>query len=395
VDDARASQVADEVLRNAGLSGPGRPGAAFALDDSGGRWVTIGSREGEDGKRRGGVPVFISSAGRIVKGPARLTGRNVGTLTEEAPPTSHRQQMRESRERERIGWAKRAKAAGVRPDDLHELAGELREHHDTYIEQRQRIVRRAKELLKHYGYNPGALTTNLRSGRVEGVDQVPHFDEVASTVASEHPAYFRTGDAAHELLDMLTEGVPQPMSEEDSYREALELLSGRGVPAEEPAISHYEEIPLSRSLPPNQKVPALWSRPLPEHLRPPPAALPPPRQVYNAPAPPAAPPAQHTYGRVPAPPVVSADRSAEVAQEQMRSNGLLDVSGLDADEQAELGRLLSLAGRQAARAKGQQRSAIMDMIRDAQAIARGQARCGGLHGLLACLREHVGSVQEQ
>ena len=44
-----------------------------------GRWITIGTTEGADGKKHGGSPVFIKG-GRIVKGHPSLTGKKIGAM---------------------------------------------------------------------------------------------------------------------------------------------------------------------------------------------------------------------------------------------------------------------------------------------------------------------------
>jgi hypothetical protein len=49
---------------------------------AGGRWVTIGAKLGEDGKKHGGSPVFIEG-GRITRGHPSLTGRRIDALHEE------------------------------------------------------------------------------------------------------------------------------------------------------------------------------------------------------------------------------------------------------------------------------------------------------------------------
>jgi hypothetical protein len=58
-----------------------------------GRWVTIGAREGEDGRRHGGSPVYVED-GRITKGAPALTGRKIDALREEGEYGTHRQQLR-------------------------------------------------------------------------------------------------------------------------------------------------------------------------------------------------------------------------------------------------------------------------------------------------------------
>src|SRR5262245_32717281 len=51
-----------------------------------GRWVTIGAREGPDGERHGGSPVYIED-GRITRGHPSLAGRRIDALNEVAETT--------------------------------------------------------------------------------------------------------------------------------------------------------------------------------------------------------------------------------------------------------------------------------------------------------------------
>lgn len=48
-------------------------------EEGGGHWVTIGSQEGEDGKKTGGTPVFIKGD-KITKGPAGTVGKSPSDL---------------------------------------------------------------------------------------------------------------------------------------------------------------------------------------------------------------------------------------------------------------------------------------------------------------------------
>src|SRR5262245_34591719 len=86
-----------------------------------GRWITIRAKEGPDGKKQGGSPVFIQD-GRIVKGHPSLAGRKIDALKEEPVEISGRRQRYWHRGYERARWGKRERAAGIDPRDLHQLA---------------------------------------------------------------------------------------------------------------------------------------------------------------------------------------------------------------------------------------------------------------------------------
>src|SRR5438552_19046997 len=83
-----------------------RPGGclAYFLEDGtkfdsrgDGRWITIGGRAGQDGKRHGGSPVFVRN-GRIEKGHPSLVGKSISNIKGEAEPSTHRKELAQSRD---------------------------------------------------------------------------------------------------------------------------------------------------------------------------------------------------------------------------------------------------------------------------------------------------------
>src|SRR5262245_25729722 len=88
---------------------PGRRPTRYAA----GRWVTIGGREGDDGRKHGGSPVYVED-GRITKGHPGLTGKKLDAL-KEAPEAigGHRSQLHQSAQHERAAILKDARKAGV------------------------------------------------------------------------------------------------------------------------------------------------------------------------------------------------------------------------------------------------------------------------------------------
>jgi hypothetical protein len=142
----------------------------------------------------------------------------------EVPQSTHRQDLRQEREYGRAIWAKKAKKEGLDPKALHELAGEILARDRETAQARTQLLRRAREQLAHYGYDARALTTNLRSGRVE--DEVPALDVVADSLYRSYPEHFRGAedDLPGHLLELLTQGNVEPMDEGTAYEVAMEQL---------------------------------------------------------------------------------------------------------------------------------------------------------------------------
>lgn len=233
----------------------------------GGHWITIGGSKDEDGKRHGGSPVYVEN-GRITKGAPSLTGKKVEALKEKGEgegkehsvkpllkpsadddPSTHRQQLHREKDYQRAVWAKKARQEGMDPKALHQLAGEALAHDKELVEGRKRLLQDARKQLAHYGYDARALTTNLRSGRVE--DNIPNLDIVADSLAANYPEHFGgTEEPAERLKEMLTEGNPQPMSEDDAYSQAFDhLVSGSGESNEDfgfGANGEEEPLPFAR-----------------------------------------------------------------------------------------------------------------------------------------------------
>jgi hypothetical protein len=229
-------------------------GVALAVsDDQRGRWVTIGGSKGADGKRHGGSPVFIVN-GRITKGAPALAGRRIDALKEEADGGTHRQQLHREKEYSRARAAKEARAEGIDPADLHGLAAEMLAHDREHSQEREEVLRRAKDLFRHYGYGAESLTTNLRSGRVE--DNPRALDLVADSLARSYPHQFAGHeDYGERLLDLFREGKPQRMSERDAYEAAREQLR------EQRRAYEAEDVPFSVGLatsPVLPKIPPMW-----------------------------------------------------------------------------------------------------------------------------------------
>jgi len=194
-----------------------------------GRWITIGGTKGDDGKRHGGSPVYIER-GRITRGAPGLVGKKIDALQEDAAEYSHRKELQQSRSYARARAAKEAKGQGIDPTHLHQLAAELLAHDKAAVGDKTVMLREARKALSEWGGKHRAITI----GHLTRED-VPHLDEVAETMVRKYPYAFdeRTGDSSDQLLDMLTQGNPQPMTEEDAYTEALDHLMQHRVQDED------------------------------------------------------------------------------------------------------------------------------------------------------------------
>jgi hypothetical protein len=157
-----------------------------------------------------------------------LTGRSLDNLKQPAEHGTHRQQQHKEREYQRAVWSKRARKEGITSEHLHALAGDIEAHDKAHVEERKKLIQRARQLLTHFGYNAQSVTTNLRRS---GEFDIPHLDQVAESLAASYPEQFvgHENDLYNRLTDMLTEGNPKPMSLERVYEQALEHLRELGV----------------------------------------------------------------------------------------------------------------------------------------------------------------------
>lgn len=53
------------------------------------KWVTIGAKAGKDGEKVGGTPVELDDSGKIVKGPAKMTGKKPDEVKSDKPKKKH------------------------------------------------------------------------------------------------------------------------------------------------------------------------------------------------------------------------------------------------------------------------------------------------------------------
>jgi hypothetical protein len=201
--------------------------------DSGGHWVTIGAKTEQDGKKRGGSPVFIGGDGTILKGHPGLTGkrlRKAGGFAKRDPKKTTRQEQHTSRGHAHAKRRQTAKAEGFDPNHVEQLADDIKAHDAEFKKERHSVLKTAREALEKRSGNAGWRTLKQRidRGDVEGHDQVRFLDEIADETRSAFPHHWGPHDDTTErLYELLAEGNPQPMSEEQAWNEAMEHLHGQ------------------------------------------------------------------------------------------------------------------------------------------------------------------------
>jgi len=220
VSSKPAGRMASEPFR---LIGGASRASLFATATGKGRWITIGGRKGEDGNSHGGSPVFVQG-GKIVKGHPSLTGRRIDALQEEAEEDGHRKQLSQSRGYARAVFAKKARQEGLNSQHLHQMAAEVLAHDKAFKAERTKILQEARKTSEGLGY--GSLTSlkaRIAGGRVDS-DSVRGLDDVAERMAERYPDVFAGHDPQERLFEMLSEGNPEPMTEEEAYTQAFDYL---------------------------------------------------------------------------------------------------------------------------------------------------------------------------
>lgn len=205
--------------------------------DSGkGRWITIGAKDGH-----GGSPVYIEN-GRITKGAPSLAGKKIGALKEESDST-HRQDLHRERDYKRAVHAKTARKAGIDKESLHQLAGEMKAHHDSHIAD----VKSMLQDTRNAAQKMGVPIHHKQLSETGDHTKIPGFDTLARSLAGRYPhllgahgyshnesADVDAEEASEKLLDFLKTGNPTPMHEDDAYEQALDYLTSQKQPEREP-----------------------------------------------------------------------------------------------------------------------------------------------------------------
>jgi hypothetical protein len=190
------------------------------------KWITIGAKAGADGKKHGGTPVCVQG-GRIVKGHPRLTGRKIGALSETPEEAGHRSEVHRSKGHARATWGKKAKAEGVKPQALHQLAAELIAHDKEYKSDLTRLLQDARKQSKTGGeyLDVSNLRQRAASGNIDA-SHIKGFDLLTRTMRNSFPELLGDDEqeAESRLFDLLAHGNPEPMSEDEAYTQAFDHL---------------------------------------------------------------------------------------------------------------------------------------------------------------------------
>lgn len=211
----------------------------YAKGDDQGRWITIGGSKGEGGKKHGGSPVFIKN-GVIEKGAPGLTGKKISALKDEAVDSTHRKDAAKGRDYDKAVWGKKARKAGIDPEHLHQLAKEIQAHDKAHVEDRKALLRDARATLTKKGYDARALTTNLRSGRVE--NDIPGLDELVDEMSKRYPEQFAGHDDTEaRLLDLLAEGNPEAIDAYSAYQHAFDQIEAQGGSGDDSEPEPWDE----------------------------------------------------------------------------------------------------------------------------------------------------------
>jgi len=229
-------------------------GAMFAVKEAG-HWITIGGSKGEDGERHGGSPVYVEN-GRITKGNPRLTGRKLDNLKEFPEESEQHKKLGElkadkSTDKKKIGrlnasisrdenaqeksyqravWGKRARKVGLKPSQLHQLADEMKAHHDENVNDIKSMLNDART----HASKMGVPIHHKQLSETGDHTHIPGFDTMTRELSGRFP-HLLVGDDAEKqekLLDYLKDGNPESLAAEDAYQLAFDYLNEHGEKSE-------------------------------------------------------------------------------------------------------------------------------------------------------------------
>lgn len=201
-----------------------------------GQWITIGGGKGEDGKRRGGSPVYIVN-GRIAKGHPSLMGKKPSDIKGDAKESSHRSEVAQGKNHAIAKIRKEAKKNGYDPKEVDSLASDIRENHNAFAEERIELMKGARRYVGKYS---GKELRDVAGKSDKGRDytKIVGFDLATEDAVEKYPHHFReengeNGSHYDQMWDMLIEGNPEKMTEEDAYEQALDYVMRDGPKKEE------------------------------------------------------------------------------------------------------------------------------------------------------------------
>lgn len=198
-----------------------------------GYWITIGGRKGDDGKRRGGSPVYVEN-GRITRGNPKLTGKRLDAMKEQGEGQSVRTANKMEREYQRAVWSKKARKEGIDPSHLHSLADEFHEHSNANGKDVAGLVR---DVIQTHPWVRG-IKANARHGIDQHSIKTPAgemgLDQISQEIAN-NPKYrhlFGGGDQADDvrgdhsetLFNYIVHGGDGETSHDEAYEEAFNHL---------------------------------------------------------------------------------------------------------------------------------------------------------------------------
>lgn len=222
---------------------------AMYSKDSG--WITIGTREGEDGEKHGGTPVRVTG-GKISAGPASLKGETMDEMHDKsrhhvrtakaahaaAEDKSGRDysptQARALGSDHRVAMHQAAKSAargtGVASHDVMRLMPEAHQHLAAMHESREAAK---TELRKNIGMNAGDLARH--ENQYKDHSTVKNWDTAARDIAERYPDLGfdpDDTDTPAKVWDMLREGKKKHLAlhDQDVADIAAEWLRSTGRP---------------------------------------------------------------------------------------------------------------------------------------------------------------------
>lgn len=209
-----------------------------------GRWITIGAKEGADGEKHGGSPVYIEN-GRITKKHSVL---------EDIPDErSTRTQNKQEAEYQRAVWAKKARKAGMDAASLHSFAKDILAHDKEFKDDITAMLKETRWKAKQMGANVSHLNKAFEGG---DYNDIKGMDVLSREMSEKYPHLlgahgYETGgydadasDASEKLFGYLQRGNPEYMTEDQAYREAFDHMEARK--SEEDAAREDEEVPFAR-----------------------------------------------------------------------------------------------------------------------------------------------------
>jgi hypothetical protein len=231
-------------------------------EESGGHWVTIGARGGDDGKRHGGTPVLIKG-GRIVKGPKGMLGKKPSEVGKGGPASSESEQRfgqktdpqepayppewdeplndetaSKKKPKLRVTDAMRKQLpAGVKMEHVAELAADIRDNHAAAADYHNEALRYARD--RAVGTGNGDLSALVAKVHKRGGDvhSIKEYDLIAESMIEAYPGLIEgdpTTHASDKLFDLVLEGVKPKMTDREAWDLALEYVNENGLDRNDP-----------------------------------------------------------------------------------------------------------------------------------------------------------------